>query len=173
MLLRYKGIPVNKLKLAKEIKKDFTAYKRIGGIVYFGSPYKGFVGSMTNMSQPGFGVFHGPVYQLANQYLNGRALNLTGSSFEAIQFHLGQKKPVWVISTSTFERVPAQYWRTWQTPQGPVSITYKEHSVLLTGYDNRYVYFNDPLANTKNRRVPLTSFIRGWKQYGKQAITYK
>ena len=173
MLLHYKGVHVSKLTLAKEIKKDPTPYRRIGQTVYFGNPNKGFVGSMTTMSRPGFGVFHGPIYELANRHLQGRAINITGSSFEAVLFHLGQQKPVWVISTSTFERVPARYWRTWQTPQGPVSITYKEHSVLLTGYDNQYVYFNDPLANIKNRRVPLASFIRGWEQYGKQAITYK
>ncbi|MFX3624862.1 MAG: C39 family peptidase [Ectobacillus sp.] len=173
MLLRYKGIAIDKLTLAKEIKKDPTPYRRSGSAIYFGNPHYGFVGSMTSFREPGFGVFHGPVYELANRYLSGNAINLTGSSFETILEHLGQNKPVWVISTSTFDRVPEQYWQTWQTPHGPISITYKEHSVLLTGYDNQFVYFNDPLANIKNRKVPMASFIRGWEQFGKQAITYK
>jgi uncharacterized protein YvpB len=173
MLLQYKGISVNKMTLANEVKKDPTPYRRSGSTVYFGNPHFGFVGSMTSFRLPGFGVFHEPVYELANRYLNGNALDITGSSFDTVLQHVGQQKPVWVINTSTFDFVPSHYWQTWQTPHGPVNITYKEHSVLITGYDNQYIYFNDPLANIKNRKVNIAAFIRGWEQYGRQAITYK
>ncbi|MFC5774951.1 C39 family peptidase [Ectobacillus antri] len=173
MLLQYKGISVTKMQLAKEIRKDPTPYQRRNNVVYFGHPNYGFVGSMYSFKQPGFGVFHKPVYNLANRYLSGQALDLTGSSFEVIKEHLSQQKPVWVINTSTFASVPQRFWQTWQTPQGTVSITYKEHSVLVTGYDETYIYFNDPLANIKNRKALASSFIAGWEQYGRQAITYK
>lgn len=51
-------------------------------------------------------------------------------------------------------------------------MTFHEHSVLLTSYDNHYVYFNDPLANIKNHKVSRNAFIRGWEQFERQAITY-
>ena len=41
-------------------------------------------------------------------------------------------------------------------PTGPVEITYKLHAVLITGYDEKYVYFNDPFTlkeyKSKERR---------------------
>ncbi|GAA3317428.1 hypothetical protein GCM10020331_016180 [Ectobacillus funiculus] len=129
---------------------------------------------MTTMSRPGFGVFHGPIYELANRHLQGRAINITGSSFETVLFHLGQQKNQY----GSFQQAPSK-----EFPHGIGGLGKhrKVQSLLpirnivffLTGYDNQYVYFNDPLANIKNRRFPLASFIRGWEQYGKQAITYK
>ncbi|WP_245592287.1 C39 family peptidase [Ectobacillus panaciterrae] len=161
MLLQYKRVSVSKITLANEVKKDPAAYRRLGSTIYFGNPHYGFVGSMTSFKEPGFGVFHGPIYELANRYLNGNALDITGSTFDTVMEHVGQQKPVWVINTSTFDFVPSRYWQTWQTPHGPISITDKEHSVLVTGYDNQYVYFNDPLANIKNRKIPIAAFVRG------------
>ncbi|MCP8971349.1 C39 family peptidase [Ectobacillus ponti] len=173
MLLQYKGLAVGKMQLAGRIRKDPAPFQQTKGSISFGNPHYGFVGSMTSWAEPGFGVFHGPVYELANQYLPGQIINLTGHPFTVILQHLSQRKPVWVISTSTFDYVPDRDWETWQTKRGPVCITMKEHSVLLTGYDKQYVYFNDPLASVKNRRVPMQAFVKGWDQYGRQALTYK
>ena len=169
MLLRYKGINVTKMGLASQVKKDPTHYRVSGSTIYWGNPNTGFVGDITGRSI-GYSVYHGPVYQLANRYTN--AIDLTGKSFDVILQQLSRGKPVWVISTSTFNTVPSSQWKTIQTPTGPIRMTFHEHSVLLTGYDQNYVYFNDPLANIKNRRVSRTAFIRGWEQFGRQAITY-
>ncbi|WP_160725488.1 C39 family peptidase [Bacillus sp. USDA818B3_A] len=168
MLLRYKGINVSKMTLANQVKKDATPYRVSGNTTYWGNPNTGFVGDITGRSK-GYAVYHGPVYQLANKYTN--AIDLTGSSFDVISKQLDRGKPIWVISTSTFNTVPSSQWKTIQTPKGPLRITFHEHSVLLTGYDQNYVYFNDPLANVKNRKISRSSFIRGWEQFGRQAIT--
>ncbi|WP_413307030.1 Ig-like domain-containing protein [Bacillus sp. 1P10SD] len=169
MLLQYRGINVSKMTLANQVKKDPTPYHKVGSTIYWGNPNTGFVGDITGNSI-GYSVYHGPVYQLASQYTN--MIDLTGNSFDVISKQLDSGNPVWVITTSTFDTVPSSQWQTLQTPTGPISMTFHEHSVLLTGYDNNYVYFNDPLANIKNRRVSRTAFIRGWEQFGKQAMTY-
>lgn len=173
MMLNYAGVKADKMKLAREVKKDTTPYQKKNGKIYFGNPYNGFVGDMYTFKKPGFGVYHGPIAQLANKYLPNRIINLTGKSFESIYPYLDKGTPVWVITNTRFNTLPASYFQTWETPTGKVRITYKEHSVLITGYDNQYIYFNDPLSGTKNRKVAINSFKNGWIQMGKQAITYR
>lgn len=172
MMLNHAGIKSNKMVLAKQVKKAPEKLKYINGKKHFGNPHYGFVGDMYSFSKPGFGVFNGPIEDLANKYMPGRIVNLTGVSFDTVLNYVGAGKPVWVINTSWFSRVPSKYWKTWYTPQGPVRITMKEHSVLVTGYDSKYVYFNDPLDGTKNKKRLKKHFVEGWTQYGKQAISY-
>ncbi|MFZ7943261.1 C39 family peptidase [Neobacillus sp. 19] len=172
MLLQDAGVKANKMTLASQVRRDPTPYSNTNGQIYFGNPYTGFVGDMYSFSRPGLGVYHGPIAELGEKYLPNRMVDLTGSNFEEIYKHLNNGKPVWVIVTSWYDTVPSQYWQTWNTPTGKISITYKEHSVLITGYDSQYIYFNDPLS-TKNRKVAISAFNRGWEQMGKQAITYR
>ncbi|MMZ59023.1 hypothetical protein D1872_210340 [compost metagenome] len=172
MLLQYSGVDVGKMKLASEVKRDPTPYQEKDGVIYFGNPYNGFVGDMYTFTNPGLGVYHGPIKDLAEKYLPGQVIDMTGSEFQDILFSLNRGVPVWVIANTHFSRLPDSLFRTWETPTGPVRITYKEHSVLLTGYDENYIYFNDPLANIKNRKMPIQAFNQAWDQMGKQAITY-
>lgn len=172
MLLGSAGISSNKMTLALQVKKDTTPYRKIGLKIYFGNPNVGFVGDIYSFSKPGFGVFNGPIEDLANQYMPNRVVNLSGKSFDEVLNYVSAGHPVWVITTSWFRPVPDQYWQTWYTPQGQIRITMKEHSVLITGYDSKYVYFNDPLDGKKNKAIPMSQFIGGWKQYGSQAISY-
>ncbi|WP_246942816.1 C39 family peptidase [Bacillus pinisoli] len=171
MLLQYKGINTNKLELAERIKKDTTLYRRKENKIYFGNPNDGFVGDMYNLNKPGYGVYHEPIRELAEQYLPGEILDITGSDFEYLKFFLSNGNPVWIITNATFKVLGANSFQEWETPTGRVRITYREHSVLVTGYDENYVYFNDPLSGEKNKKEPLTDFIHAWEQMGSQAIT--
>lgn len=173
MLLNQAGVKVDKLTLAKKIKKDPSPYQVIDGKVHFGNPNIGFVGSLYSYSEPGLGVYHEPIANLAEQYLPGRIEDLTGKTFGTIQDNLDDGNPVWVIVSSTFKKVPDSEWMMWTTREGEIKVTKKEHSVLLTGYDEQYVYFNDPLSGTKNMKENKQSFIEAWKQFGSQAITYE
>ena len=172
MLLKYTGIKANKMTLAKQVKKDPAKLKHKNGRIYFGHPNYGFVGSMYTFNKPGWGVFNKPIEALAEKYKPNRIKNLTGKPFETILSYVSAGHPVWIINTSWFSRVPNSYWQTWYTSHGTVRITYKEHSVVITGYDSKYVYFNDPLDGTKNKKRPIKSFVEGWKQFGSQAISY-
>ncbi|QHS21715.1 SH3 domain-containing protein [Virgibacillus sp. MSP4-1] len=173
MMLAHAGVHVDKMTLAEEVRKDPTPFSRKNGQVHFGHPNNGFVGNMYTFDKPGLGVFHDPIADLGEKYLPGRIVDLTGSSFDRVLSQIDKGKPVWVLTTSWFSYVPESYWETWNTPSGKVKVTYKMHSVLITGYDDRYVYFNDPLANMKDRKVAKDRFIAGWNQFGNQAISYK
>ncbi|MBT2690483.1 C39 family peptidase [Bacillus sp. ISL-47] len=172
MLLQHAGIQADKITLAKEIKKNPEPYTIENGKIYFGHPNDGFVGDMYSFDNPGLGVYHKPVKELAEKYLPGSIKDLTGSDFTELKIHLSDGRPVWVITNTAYRVLSEDFFQTWHTPSGTIQITYKEHSVLLTGYDQEYVYFNDPLTGEKNKQTPISDFEEAWVQMGRQAITY-
>lgn len=171
MLLQFAGENVDKMTLANEVKKDPTPYSVSGGKVYFGNPHDGFVGDMYNLQNPGLGVFHEPIRELAEQYLPGRIIDMTGSDFEKLKIPLSAEQPVWVIINTAYQKISEDLFQTWETPSGTVKVTSKEHSVLVTGYDDQFIYFNDPLTGIKNKTAPIQDFKEAWVQMGSQAIT--
>jgi len=171
MLLQFKGINVDKMKLAKLIRKDPTPYQVKAGKVFFGHPNEGFVGDMYNITNPGYGVYHKPIKELADHFLPNQVVDLTGSDFSKLQASVSNGIPVWVIINTTYKRLPPNEFRIWDTPKGKVDITYREHSVIITGYDKEYIYFNDPLTSEKNKKAPKQEFIDAWVQMGSQAIS--
>lgn len=172
MLLHHAGIQADKMTLAKEIKKNPEPYRIEDGKIYFGHPNEGFIGDMYSFDNPGLGVYHEPVKELAEKYMPGSIEDLTGSDFEDLKIHLSDGRPVWVIINTAYKQLSDDFFQTWHTPSGKIQITYKEHSVLLTGYDQEYLYFNDPLTGEKNKKAPILDFEKAWVQMGKQAITY-
>jgi uncharacterized protein YvpB len=172
MLLQYKGIQTDKMELAAKIKKDDTPLRKENGIIYWGSPYNGFIGDMYTYNNPGYGVYHRPIKDLAEQFLPGQIVDLTGSEFTELKIFLSLDIPIWIITNTTYKNLSESFFKSWQTPDGEIKITYKEHSVLVTGYDEKNIYFNDPLNGEKNKAVLIDDFIDAWKQMGSQAVTY-
>ncbi|WP_083512090.1 C39 family peptidase [Amphibacillus sediminis] len=170
MLLQFHDVSIDKMTLAEQVVKDDTPFQRIDGQIHFGNPYDGFVGDMYSLDQPGYGVYHGPIYDLATQYLGDRVVDLTGSNFEQVLYHLSLAQPVWVITNATYAELPAEAFENWETPSGSIDITMRQHAVLVTGYDQGYIYFNDPLTN-QTKKSQADDFRAAWKQMGKQAIT--
>ncbi|MBO0959838.1 C39 family peptidase [Neobacillus sp. MM2021_6] len=161
MILNYHGVTVTKNELAQKINTVPFTY----GNGKKGNPHAGFVGDMAN--GPGLGVYNEPVLKLAKKYVGDKAVNLTNHSFEEIVKKVGQGLPVWIITTTSF--APVSVFQTWDTPQGKIDITFSEHSVAITGYDENYIYVNDPYGE-KNKKVNRENFIKAWEQMGKQAI---
>ncbi|WP_416729667.1 C39 family peptidase [Fictibacillus sp. JL2B1089] len=173
MLLQHAGVDVGKMELAEKIKKVNTPYKHENGTYYYGNPNDGFVGDIYTFDKMGYGVYHGPVADLAEKYLPGRIEDISGISFDKVLGKVKNGKPVWVIINADFRALPKSEFRTWNTPSGKVEITWKEHSVVITGFNREHVYVNDPLNKMKNRKLSLTDFKEAWEQMGSQAITYK
>ncbi|MGW8787747.1 C39 family peptidase [Heyndrickxia sporothermodurans] len=172
MLLNSAGIKSDKMTLAKQIKKDPTPRKIINNNIYYGHPNDGFVGDIYTYSKPGLGVYVQPIIELANKYLPGKIINLTKSSFDELKIPLSNGQPIWVIINTQYKKLPDSYFTTWHTKKGAIRITSKEHSVLITGYDKNFIYFNDPLTGKKNKKAPINDFKEAWVQMGSQAITY-
>jgi uncharacterized protein YvpB len=161
MLLQFDGLSVTKNELATKITRVPLNYQDGKK----GNPNEGFVGNMED--GPGLGVYHEPIFKLAQSYVNDRAEDLTKQPFSVVIEKLAAGTPVWVIITSSF--APTSEIKTWKTPQGPVEVTFKMHSVVITGYDQESIYINDPYGG-KNKKVNKDNFIKAWEQMGSQAI---
>ncbi|WIY61963.1 C39 family peptidase [Bacillus arachidis] len=166
MLLQYKGVQVDKMQLASEVNKVPFKENNLRG-----NPHEGFVGNIYTKSEPGYGVYHQPIFKLAEKYVPEKTINLTGREIEDIYKVISSGSPVWIIANTTFQPLAEDSFETWNTNEGDVKITYYEHSVVVVGYDQNYVYMNDPLANNPNKKVSRSEFERAWEQMGKQAIT--
>lgn len=167
MLLNFAGINVEKIELAQELKK--VPYMENG---FYGNPNDGFVGDMYTYENDGYGVYHEPIFELGSKYIPNKIIDLTGNELDYVLEFLHFETPIWVIVNTWFTYIPDEYWETWETSSGEIKITRKEHSVLITGFDGEYVYFNDPLSNVKNSKVLKVEFEKAYNQMGKQAITY-
>ncbi|WP_223490616.1 MULTISPECIES: C39 family peptidase [Bacillaceae] len=170
MLLQYNDIDVDKMELASGIKKNPVLLEKREGVPNWGHPNDGYIGDMYTYKKPGFGVYHRPIAELAEKYLPGKVKDITGADFSEIKTYLSLDLPIWVIINTTYKKLPASYFEEWITPLGPESITYKEHSVLITGYNDDHIYFNDPITGIKNRKESYRSFKKNWEQMGKQVI---
>lgn len=160
MILQYNGLNVTKNQLAEEVVRTPLNYDN----GEYGNPNIGFVGNMED--GPGLGVYHGPIYALAQIY-SDNVIDLTNQPFSSLLEQVAEGHPVWIITTSTFS--PVDEFETWQTPQGEVDITYKMHSVVITGFDSDSIYINNPYGE-KNQKLDREAFIQAWEQMGSQAI---
>ncbi|GEM02969.1 Uncharacterized protein YvpB [Halolactibacillus halophilus] len=170
MLMQYYDVDTDKLTLAKQVKKDTTPYNVIDNHVHFGNPHNGFVGDMYTFEEPGLGVYYEPLLELANSYDHVTAKNLTGQDFNDLLATVGRHQPVLVITNITFKPLPSEAFTTWQTTDGPITITYKMHAVVITGYDKDRIFFNDPYDG-QMKQENKTDFISAWEQMGSQALS--
>lgn len=181
MLMTAVGHPVSKMTLAKKMPVDPTKLvmashtnskgQVVHHVVYWGNPNVGFVGKV-NVAGYGYGIYNKPLAAFLNRLLPGRAVNLTGRSFNTIlKSVVTTGIPVEVWTTTTFH--PTTDWVTWNSPEGTVKATPYEHAVLIVGYTKNSLYINNPLNGHAAQKVAKGPFIQAWHQLGKQAITVK
>ena len=171
MLLHHAGVKTDKMELYREVKKetDPLIRKKNRDILHWGNPEYGHVGDMTGR-KAGTTVFDRPMALLINQKLPDRAVNLTGQPFKRILEHVGNGYPV-VVWTTLDYGLP-QKWEAWYHGKEIVKVPLDLHAVVLVGYDNQFVYLNDPLSVRKKVRVNKNRFMASWEALGSRAVSY-
>jgi uncharacterized protein YvpB len=170
MLLQFYGIGKDKMELVPELKRDPTKirYSMDGKIQFWGNPLTGFVGDITGKTK-GFGIYHTGLMELLLKYVP-TGIDLTGKSFETVERQVAAGIPVIVWTTTNFQE--PETWVEWDSPAGKVRTTFSEHAVLLVGYDEKYVYVNDPLSGQTDLKIAKSTFVGTWKSMGSQALSY-
>ncbi len=173
MLLNYMGIKATKLELANDVIKDTTPLIRSlnGAILYWGNPKVGFVGDITGKKSIGYSIYPDGLKPLIDDYTEGNGKILNGEDYFIIEQHLNSKKPVLVWVTSDF-RAPRRHAK-WENNGQTIDAYFSQHCVLVTGYSNDYVYYNDPLNLGKNKKVHKSTFISIYNAMGRMALTYE
>lgn len=167
MVLQFSGVQVDKLELASKIKH--VPFQRNG---FKGNMHKGFIGAMDTFDKPGLGVYVEPILELAKLYVpKEKVKNLSHKEPQQIYKTIDQGFPVWVLTNARFKRLPDDQFYTWRTDEGEMKVTYHQHSVVVTNYDDQYVYINDPLQTNQNRAINRDDFEQSWVQMGRQAMT--
>jgi uncharacterized protein YvpB len=171
MMFQYYGISISKMELLPELKRDTTPLRRNpdGSAAYWGNPNSGFVGEITGTSK-GFGIYHGALFELQRKYIP-TAVDLTGQPFDKLEQQLREGIPSVVWTTINYQ-MPDK-WVVWDTPIGPIQTTFMEHAVLLVGFDQQYVYVNDPISGQSKVKIGKAQFLETWEAMGRQALSYK
>ncbi|MGG2095076.1 C39 family peptidase [Bacillus sp. S13(2024)] len=172
MVLQYAGVKVDKMQLANNIKKDndSLSISEDGDILQWGNPKEGFVGDMTGKTM-GYAVYVEPLQQLMEHYLPNRTVNLTGKSFDNVLAQVNMGKPVVVWTTGDY-KLPDK-WASWKHGNENITAPLDLHAVVLVGFENGYVYINDPLTEKKALKVNKKTFIQSWDALEKQALSYR
>lgn len=170
MLLQYKGIEVDKMTLADQIKKDTTPLvcDKDGNIISWGDPNNGFVGDITGKNE-GYGVYNKPLTELLEKYMPGKSVDLTGKDVNSLYMSIQNGNPVvvWV----TIDLKPDEDFVTWECNGKEIKATFDEHAVLLVGYDKNYIYINNPYTGQKNEKISKDTFEAVWKSMGCMAVS--
>jgi uncharacterized protein YvpB len=171
MVLNHAGVKTNKMELYRAVQKESDPLVRTpgGDILRWGNPEYGFVGDMTGR-RAGTTVFDKPLITLINEKLPGRAINLTNQPFERVLDHVSKGYPVVVWTTLDYS-LPRR-WETWGHGNQIVRVPLDLHAVVLVGFDQNFVYINDPLTVKKQVRINKSRFISSWRALGSRAVSY-
>lgn len=166
MLLRWSGMDVDKVEMAKKMPKGsapaYRKNKMIGD-----NPNKTFIGDPFHKS--GFGVYHKPIADLINDYLPNHAQDITGSPFSSILETVKSGRPIIVWITRDLRQTKKIL--TWYDKDNN-EVVWKspEHTVVLIGYTDTHIIVNEPYVG-KKVYYSIQEFKNSWELMGSQAVT--
>lgn len=165
MLLNYYGMNVTKQEVADRLPKMALTYYK-DEVKYGGDPNKGFVGNPYSNSS--YGVFEKPILQVLNEYFPNRAEDLSGKVLDEILECVKQGRPVMVWVTIHMYNVV--YRQSWKLETGELfRWPGNEHAVVITGYDDKYIYLNDPYTGSE-RKYERKIVENRYNALGKRAV---
>lgn len=168
MLLNYYGVDVSKNTLAEQIATVPVEYED----GFKGDPNEGFVGDMSD-DLWAMGVFVSPIAELANQYVpTGYAVVASEeTNLDDLLEQVTAGQPVWTLVTVDFIPPQNDDYKLWSTRNGDLYLTANIHAAVITGFNDTYIYVNDPLEN-KNRSVSRKQFEKTFNEMGKQSLYF-
>lgn len=170
MLLQWAGVQAKKEEVAEALVKEPLPHEK-DGILYGGNPYRAFVGDP--FTKESYGVFHAPIAALLNQYLPGRAKDISGCSFDEVLKELEKGSPL--VAWTTIELKEPHHTDTWNDIDGSghqIQWMSPQHALLLVGYTDDKVIAHDPHTNGRelyDRKL----FQQRWEQLGCQAVAIR
>jgi uncharacterized protein YvpB len=172
MALDYYGYTndLSRVNFALNQPRDKTSAYYSKGNLIWGDPDLGFVGDVTGVSK-GYSINPEPLIDYINSFAP-IGVDLTGEDFSVLQRYLSNGSPVvaWVTIGFDWPDMP----ETWLTPEGKtIYADYSIHAVTLTGYDDDYVYYNDPFYGTQNDKADRSWFLEIWNEMGNRAIGFE
>lgn len=170
MLLKYKGYNVSAKNIIDNTKNGSKKYLSDDGNWYGANPFKEFVGHPSiGLSKGSYGVFATPIVNAMNVYANGKAKNISGCSEDTLFNYVSKGEPVvvWCVKNGGDLRNGVKW--LYKDGSGSFQELIGEHCAVLIGYDDNYVYLNDPSAG-KNVKQNKSKFISNWEKLYSQAI---
>ncbi|OOB77914.1 MAG: hypothetical protein ATN34_00490 [Epulopiscium sp. Nele67-Bin002] len=168
MLLQYYGVDITKEEVATDMPKASIPYYS-NNVRYGEHPNNAFIGDP--FSTQGYGVYSPVIIDMINEYLPNSAINLGGETFELILQSIDSGEPVMIWAT--INMVAAANGPIWETPNdGTYQWIYHEHALIVVGYDDNYIYVNDPYTGALETYWRQT-VINRWESLGKQAVGIK
>lgn len=171
MVLRYKGYDVSTKDIIKNTKTGSKKYQGADGLWYGANPFEEFVGDPSlGLGKGSYGVFAKPIADAMAVYAAGKVTNISGCSENELfnQVSKGNPVVVWCVKNAGNLKEGV----TWNYEGGTFKELVGEHCAVLIGYDEDYVYLNDPSAG-ENVKQSKSKFISNWKQLFSQAIVVK
>ncbi|WP_307993613.1 SH3 domain-containing protein [uncultured Intestinibacter sp.] len=157
-LLRYRGIPVTKTQMAKEMPLSPNK-----------NPNLGFVGSQYEKQEGIFQTIYPPALEsLAKKYRPNSA-DITGASVEELEKELIKGNPSIVWVTAYCRNPEMGYW--YEGTPDQLWVAKNLHVTTLTGFDEDYYYLTDP--GIGKLKIKKSQFKYVYDTIGKKAVVVR
>ncbi len=168
MVLKYKGYNVSTKDIINKTRMGTKKHQKSDGVWYGANPFEEFVGNPSlGLGKGSYGVFAKPIAEAMGAYASGKVKNISSCSENELfnQVSKGNPVVVWCVKNGGNLKEGV----TWHYDGGTFKELVGEHCAVLIGYDEDYVYLNDPSAG-ENVKQSKSKFISNWKQLFSQAI---
>lgn len=172
MILKKLGKKTTNENLAEQMIKDKTPLKKKNGLLTYGNPYKGFVGDIYSSDVYDGYVYVEPMYDLLKKQLPNNAINLTGSEFDDLKRFISADIPVIVVTNSSFQTLTENDFLSWYNDGTEIFVPKNLMTVVVVGYDDEYVYINNPQNGKEKQKIDKTSFTGSFTQLNNQCMAY-
>lgn len=147
MVLNYHSVEVSKQEVANRLPKATLPYYN-KGIKKGAHPNEGFIGNPYSSSS--YGVYAEPILEVIESYLPGRSQDLRGKTLEELLDIVNEGRPVMIWATINMAKV--SYTQSWYLENGELFWwPNNEHALVIVGYDEKWVYVNDPYSGKKKK----------------------